>query len=957
VEVGGVRQRIVLAVLALNANRVVSVEQLVDAVWDEDKPTTARRQIQIVVSTLRKVFVRTGQPDPIRTRPPGYSLHAEIDSTRFDALLVSAREQAAAGATEQAAQTLRTALDLWRGPALTGLDSAMVRRAAILLDDHRLAALEERLRLELVLGRHRDLIGELTALVDEHPLREKPYGLLMLALYRSGRQAEALAVGRQARARLVEEAGIEPGSELRDLEARMLNRDPSLESSADPLAALDFVQGVPPVLLPASIGDFTGRDEEIARISRLLTGGGDGLAVPVVRISGQGGVGKSTLAVRVAHELADRFPDGLLYANLADAAGGVVAVLTRFLRALGVANPGPEHLPDLVDLYRSRTAGRRLLVVLDDVADEHQVVPLLPGSPTCAVIVTGRKRPGGLSGAHWVELGVLDAGQSLTLVTRMIGARRAEAEPDAAARLVRLCDGLPLALRIAGARLAFHPELRIGWLVRRLADENRRLDELAHHGIGLRSTIEVTYRGLDDKARRMCRRFAVVGGDVAGWTAAALLDTGLVEAEDVVSCLIEAQVLDAVSYPGELVPRYRMHDLIRIYAREQLVASETDADRRAMLARLAGAQLALAEYLHRAEYGGDFLVLHGSAPRWLPGDTEPGELVGTPQGWWDRERAGLLATLHSAAEAGLHEVCWDLALTVVGLFAGQGCFAEWRDIIELTDATAVQAGDLRGHAAMRYALGVVQLNQRQLTEAGSSFDTAHTTFGAVGDPHGRALVLYGRARVARALGEDPVPCLTESLALMRTAGDPVGTALVLTDLAEVRLERNAPDEAEHLLAEAAGICADDHCPRAAGRVRYTYGELYLATNRLDLARGALHAALRVMREVDDRVGEAHALHRLGVVRYREGRLDLAAAVFGQARVVAGHTCERVLEGQVCHAQADVALARGNQVLAREHLLTAARLFHESRSSLWHARTLTLLSELDTAGTSVGQVGA
>src|SRR6266568_353183 len=333
VDLGGPRSRIVLAMLALNANRVTSVGQLIDAVWDISPPATARSQIQICISTLRKLFHTAGQPNVIRTRPPGYLLSItedDLDSEKFNSLVTVAHAQAQGGHTADAAATLRSALALWRGPALADIPSDLVQRGAVLFQEHRLAAVEERVRLELSLGRHREITGELQALIDEQPLREELYGFLALALYRSGRQAEALEVCRHARAVLVNEAGIDPGPELQNLERAVLNRDPVLDlpkagaerSEAGRREAAEQAAGeqfVPPSQLPASIGDFTGRESQISSIIELLTEQSPTMspyAVRIVAISGKGGVGKSSLAVRVAHELRTEFPDGHLYADL-----------------------------------------------------------------------------------------------------------------------------------------------------------------------------------------------------------------------------------------------------------------------------------------------------------------------------------------------------------------------------------------------------------------------------------------------------------------------------------------------------------------------------------------------------------------------------------------------------------------------------------------------------------------
>jgi DNA-binding SARP family transcriptional activator len=469
IDLGGSRQRIVIAVLALNANRVTAVDHLIDAVWSTDPPNTARAQIQICISRLRKVFLDAGVAATIRTRDPGYLMEipvSELDTAQFTALTRTARAHVEAGRKSEAVAALRNALALWQGPALSGVRSDLVRRGAALLEDSRLAALIERIGLDLELGKHEEIIGELTSLVVEHPLHERFHEQLVLALYRSSRQAEALEACRRVRETLVEELGIDPGERLQQLERAILNRDASLDlpaqggNDAQGPAGKDVeAPNMVPRRLPASIGDFTGRDRHRTEIKDVLSAepGVKGYGTRIVAIAGKGGVGKTTLAVRVAHELRDAYPDGHLYGVMESPTGvsQASAVLARFLRALGV-NGGaiPEDPDERADMYRSRLSGKRVLVVLDGATSEDQVMPLLPAGPGCAVLVTSRTRLSGLPGAHLVSLEEFDVELSMEMLAKIVGEDRMRTEYDAAVQLVEFCGGLPLALRIAGARLA-----------------------------------------------------------------------------------------------------------------------------------------------------------------------------------------------------------------------------------------------------------------------------------------------------------------------------------------------------------------------------------------------------------------------------------------------------------------------------------------------------------------------
>ncbi|WP_410585862.1 AfsR/SARP family transcriptional regulator [Amycolatopsis sp. lyj-23] len=962
VDLGGPRQRTVLSVLALNKNRVTPVARLVDAVWGATPPSTARSQVQICISGLRKVLDGVGAAAAIQTQAPGYLLElddAELDSARFARMVAEARELSAAGKLAQASGTLRGALALWRGAALTGIDSDVVRRDAVLLEDHRMAAEEERLRIDLELGRHEEISGELRALVEAQPLREKLHSFLMLALYRSGRQAEALQVFRRARTVLVDEVGVEPGEELQELIRAILNRDPALgapETTRAPVRepVRPPPEEPPPAVprhLPAGIADFTGRDTQIAEIKDRLSGERDPFAVRIVSIAGRGGVGKSSLAIRIAHELGDAYPDGHLYADLREPGDDRTPELhARFLRALGVLGTAvPEDRRERAEMYRTRTAGKRLLVVLDDVADEEQVLPLLPGSPSCAVIVTSRARLSGLSGAHSVDVDVFDAGQALELLVRIIGPDRVAAEREAAVELVDFCDGLPLALRIAGARLASRPHWRIGDLVRRLGDEAGRLDELAHRGIELRSNIALTYHSLDARGQRLFRLIALVEApDFPAWTAAALLDTDLLAASEVLESLVDAQVLDTVVYPGEHEVRYRFHDLIRVYARERLLESETGEDRHEALTRLLGGWLELAEDAHRKDYGGDYTVLHGDAPRWRP----PGEAVPVnPLVWWETERRAVPAAIRQAAAAGLDELCWDLALTSVTMFEAKGYFDEWHETSRLALELAERAGNDRGRAAMLYSLGSLHLAQRRLEKAEECFAEALTIFARQGADHGRALVLRNAAFIDW-LRRDRVASLRkydEALDLMRAAGDRIGAAHVLCNLARIRIDDGAESHATHLLDEALAISRHAGCLRVEAQVLYRFTELHLQADKIDLARAALHRVLRIVRQIGDRVGEAYALHGLGLVRYREGRLDNAEATLAHALVAAHGVGELFVEARIRFTLGEIAQAKGDDEVAQTQLSTAAELFEQLESAVWQAKSLVLLSEIHVAG--------
>ena len=589
-----------------------------------------------------------------------------------------------------------------------------------------------------------------------------------------------------------------------------------------------------------------------------------------------------------------------------------------------------------------------MLVVLDDVTDEEQILPLLPGSSTCAVITTSRMRLSALPGAHRIGVDVLDAESSLGMLAKIIGPARVRAEEAVARDLVRLCDGLPLALRIAGARLASRPHWRIAALVARLEDEASRLDEFTYRGFGLRFNIDLTYRSLGPQAQRLFRLFVVMRSpDLPAWTAAALLDTDLATAEDVLEHLVDAQLLDAVDYPGEQ-PRYRFHSLIRLYATERLIESEPVAERDQALRRVLGAWLAFAEDAHREEYGGDFTVLHGGAPRWRPPGGGRVAVGRDLMEWWDSERAALVAVIRHAANGGFDELCWDLALTSTTLFEVKGYYDDWRETATVGLEVTERTGNRRGNAAMRYSLGTLYLAQKRLCEAQRCFAEALEIFTADGDDHGRALVLRNSALVDGMHG-DSVAMLgkyRESLRLMRSVGDRMGEAQVLRSIAALRIDEGDTATAYELLDESLGICREVGCARGEAQVLYRFASLRLEIGQFEAARRDLDRVLDLVHRTGDRVGEAYASYGLGVALHREGRLGDAESTLRRALYLARVLGERLVEGQALHALGDTSLADGQDDAARAYLTEAADLFEELGSALWHAKTLILQSEVD-----------
>jgi DNA-binding SARP family transcriptional activator/tetratricopeptide (TPR) repeat protein len=905
------RQHIVLGVLLLEANRVVSIDHLIDAIWDDDPPATARTQVQICVSRLRNRLVEAGCA-AIVTRPPGYLMPVrpgELDAQVFGSLAAEADALARAGRTAEAAEALGRAVGLWRGPALSGINSHILRAKATELDERRLAAVESHVDLQLRLGRHHELVGELSTLVSQHPLRERLRGQLMLALYRAGRQAEALDAYRQGRELMIDQLGLDPGEELRRLETAILAGDAGLQTPA-PVAEVP-VSTVPsprtaaepeilvPFQLPTDIADFTGRAELIERIERQLVDAAEGYATRVVVLAGKPGVGKSALAVHLAHRLGDgHFPDGQLYCDLGGSRTeptSAVDVLGRFLRALGV--PG-EAIPDRADeraeMYRHLLARRRILVLIDDAAGEAQVRPLLPGSGSSVVVVTSRARLTGLAGARVCDVDVFDSDEAVGMLASVVGVDRVAAEPAAAEALIRLVGRLPLALRIVAARLGARPHWSLAWMLERLSDERRRLDELAHGEMMVRASLALTYDGLEPRARRLLALLGVLDGlSFPNWVAAALLDADYLDAADLLEVLVDAQMVEVAAMDITGSPRYKLHGLIRLFAREQLERHE-DESRAAAIGRVAGGWLALTDAAHRRIYGGDFTVLHGAAPRRDPWPSYAERVLADPLAWLESEHANLCSMVSLTADAELDEHCWDLTASLVTLFEARCYFDDW----EKTHRTALDAvqrrDNRRGVAVLRCSLGSLHLSRRQLDLAEVELLAAAAEFAGLEESHGMALALRNLALLdhIRGANDEARVRYTAALSGFRAAGDLVGQAHVLGQIAQLELDRGEAAAAGEYLADALAICQEVGSHRVEVQIRYKLSELMLRDGRPAEAREVLVGLLHVVREWGDIVGESRILRRLGQVTVRLGQADVAEQLLTEALVACEQTMDR-----------------------------------------------------------------
>jgi DNA-binding SARP family transcriptional activator len=961
VAIAASRQQIALALLLLEAGHVVSVDRIIDALWGDEPPRTARSQVQITISALRRLL---GEFE-IVTQPPGYMIKAppeSIDLACFEELTSSGARAAAEQRVPEALTDLRAALALWRGPALDGIESEVIRGAATRLTESRIATYQDCLELELQLGRHQEIISELTELVAEHPLNERFRGQLMLALYRGGRQADALETFRAGRAVLQEELGLDPGPELCRLEQAILTRNPEIDppgpwpSVGLPSVGLSSPPGkaaVTPVprQLPRTIADFTGREEILAKIS-LVVGGqdtsGDPLEVPVVVLTGRGGVGKTSLAVHAAHQLSSEFPDGQLFLQLRpDMPNSGVSLMEHLLRSLGVHSgampPDPEGC---MAMYRSVLAGLRVLVVIDGAQRKGDIAPFLPGTRGSAAIVTCSQHITELEGVHQIPVGPLDDQSATSLLTTLTSERQVTAEPDAARELISLCEGIPLALRVVAAKLSARPHWPISHMVRLLQDETRRLDELAFKGASIRATIAVAYESLDESAQRLLRRLSLVGtAGFASWVGAPLLDVEIGHAEYLLQQLVAAHLVEATMMEdGEV--RFYLHDLVRIYAIERCGEDESTADRLDAMRRLLRCWLFIATTARRRIYGGDFAALHGTAEHWrLPEDSMVLRL--DPIEWFGIERDSLVTGVFQAAQLGMDELCWDLAVTAVTVFESGLSGDDWRDSHASALSVVRRAGNRRGEAALLHSLGTLETSVRIAT-ASSYFEQSLKIFDEIGDKQGQALALSGLALVDTLNGDydKALARYVRAIAGFREIEDVASEAYTLKSMAQINADRLGFADAESMLDDALSIANKLGAARLTAQVQYALAELQLRRGRAGPAADALATVLRLTTETGDIVGQAFALAGAGNAKRMLGDFASAESAFDAALDLAWRAGNRLIRGRSLLGLAELHLARDEEHAALTRAEEAIAVFREhGAEGVWQARALELLGRI------------
>ncbi|MFI6499645.1 BTAD domain-containing putative transcriptional regulator [Nonomuraea typhae] len=864
IALGSPQARLTLAALLLAEGRAVSKDQLVAILWEDEPPRTAVSTVRNYISRLRTAL----GAEAIVSAGDGYAVKGgRLDLIRFAELCEAADFDAA--------------LALWQGEALAGLDGAYARNQRTRLEELRLNAVEQRMEQAIENGRSGELIGELSAHCTAHPLRERPRALLMHALYLAGRQAEAIAVYADTQKLLKTELGVAPSADLAGLYQRILTAD---VAPAPPVPA----PAARPAQLPADIGDFTGRRHQADEMAASLT---PGQTLVVSALAGIGGVGKTTLAVHVAHRVAGDFPDGQLYLDLQGMSPDPVdpaAALGSFLRALGLADL-PDGLADRAALFRSALAGRRMLVLLDNARDTRQVLPLLPGAPGCAVVVTSRAKLADLAGAAHVALEVLDPGEALELFSRVTGAERVAAERGAAMDVVAACGFLPLAVRIAAGRLVARPAWTVASLRDRLADERDRLAVLKIGDLAVEATFALGYQQLAPAEARAFRLLAAAGGpSISLAAAAATLELPETETEDLCEALVDLSLLESPS-PG----RYHYHDLLRVFALGRAGEDELTAARRRLLDHyLAGARAVL-----RCTWPGSFLIdqlatAEADFPA-FPGSLEAKE-------WVAREFAAVVAVLGAPGTPPRHSV--DL-LQVLILDTDPG--QRGGELVRPLTALAAAAHDdplVEGRA--RYLLGYVYWYIGRPDDCAREAMRALQLVGQTGDLLVRLGLTQAHGIRLLAAGDHAgaADCLAELVEVRRSIGDRAGTAWDLANLANALTN---------------------------------LGDYVTAHARVE-------ESIAIVRELGHHSILTYALGERGRVLLRLGHDQAARADLVQAIAMARQTCETYLESRARLALAELHLTAGRDLEALAEAEAAAAYVVDHGTGILRAQAVAML---------------
>ena len=980
VALGSPMQRALLGLLALSPETGVSRSAIVDALWHGHPPMTAAAMLQSYVSRLRRLL---GPVRVVRTVGSGYLLEpgaCELDLRAFGTLVRCAEEMRAAGELTTACQAYADALALWRGDPMADCDILWGHPAVVALAQRKADAVAAYADTAIAARCPERVLPQLRELTDSQPLNERAHALLMIALAGAGQQATALSIFDLMRRRLDHELGIRPGAQLIAAQAQVLNQQIPAGPVSSRLPAPAVTTGVRsqpagpqvPGQLPYAVAHFAGRAAELAALNTAL-GQPAGQTIVISAIAGTAGVGKTALAVHWAHQVSERFPDGQLYVNLRgydpDQPMSAADALTRFLRALGV--PGqeiPHEEDECAAQYRSLLNGKRVLIVLDNAGSADQVRPLLPGTATCAVVVTSRDALAGLvarDGATRLDLDLLPLEDAVGLLRTLIG-ERVDAAPDSTAKLADQCCRLPLALRVAAELATSRPDVPLAELTGELTDVHERLDLLVAGGdlrTGVRAVFSWSYHRLGADVARTFRMLGFhPGPDFEPCATAALIGSTAEQAKQMLDVLARAHLIHIAS-----ADRYGLHDLLRAYARE-LAVSHDSGERHEALDRLfdhyLGVAAAAMDTLYPAE--------RQRRPH-IPRPTRSSMPVtsrAAALSWLDAERATLVAVTVHAGEHGRTSHATRLAGTLFRYLNRGSHYPEAIIINSHARIAARREGDIAAEATALKALGLVAYHQGRYPQATAHLEQALALFRQTSDRPAQARVLSNLGVVSYLEGRYAQACewwqqclwvhrengdqageastvgnlglldlrqgryqqasrrLQQSLALARTNSDRVTEFTALANLGEVSLRRGAYQLAAEQLEQALALAREgnDRNHEASALVRL--GKAYLCLEQYERAADHVQHSLAIARETGDREDEAEALNGLGEVLLRRGQPQHARVQHSAALELASQ-----IGGKYQQACAHDGLARAHQAVgapgeARSHWRHALRLFTE-----------------------------
>ncbi|MBT2228200.1 tetratricopeptide repeat protein [Nonomuraea sp. NEAU-A123] len=949
-ELGSAKERYVLAILLLSPGQPVSIETMINRVWGDAPPAKARESVHSYIARLRGRLNRRFGDTRARLsyRSGAYVLEVDpqrIDLHRFRQLNAQARAIADSGNPEDALRLLREAENLWRGDPLSGLPGEWVTTFRTSLESEHRAAIGTRLAMELDAGRHAELVGELYGLVDQYPYDESFIEHLMVALYRCGRQGDALEAYHRASHRLFGDLGAEPGPSLRGTYERMLRGDPEL---AAPPARHRTPGGPLADNLPRDVQDFTGRETELNQLYAVLDRSPS--AVVIEAIDGMAGIGKTALAIHAAHRLKDRYPDGRWYLHLRahdphqpplDPAEGLDALL----RLLG---EDPRRIPEALEpraaLWRAWLANRRILIVLDDAAGADQVRPFLPGAPGCLVLVTSRRRLAGLEGARPLPLDALAPPEAALLFRRIVGQDR-QLDAGDVNRLVHLCGYLPLAVTIMANKLRHRPARGVGDLVAKLSRSRDRLAEMRAGDRDLVTAFELSYRELSPERRHAFRRLGLhVGADLTAGAAAALIGCDLARAERILEELIDRHLVEEPDSG-----RVRFHDLLRAYAGERAAEEEPAEELWRAVHRL------LDFYLHTADQADRALYPHrrraavdvAHPPSDLSSVSDPRSAAE----WLRAERINLVMCVRHSAERGFPEHAVRLSQAVATYLERS---AHWEDaarVHELARRACQEVGDREGEARVELELSLVRSRTGHYAEAFEHAVNGLGAFRALDDRRGEAdaldhlaLVhwLSGRNREALAYAE-------EALALFRAVGDRhgEGNALLHAGIALSSLRRT--EEAVAFFESSLEIVEEIGDVATKAMLLNNFGELHLNRGDHREALRLFRDALAMMREEGWRQNEAVALNNVAGVMVHEGRRDEALHFYREALSIYRETGDRRNEADALSNIGSMYLDTGLTAEALIHFQKALAISGDIGDAYETARALQRIGDTQQAG--------